>query len=48
MVKKVNEMTLDEQEAWLVKELQKQYAIQDKIKRLLATVRGGTKIKLDK
>lgn len=47
MEKKVNEMTLDEQEAWLVEKLQQYYAIQDDIKRLLATVRGGTKIKLD-
>jgi hypothetical protein len=43
---KINQMTLDEQERWLVEELQKQYVIQDKIKRLLATVRGGAKIKI--
>ena len=46
MEKKVNEMTLDEQEAWLVKQLQQYYAIHDDIKRLLATVRGGNKIKI--
>lgn len=47
MEKKVNEMTLDEQEAWLVKKLQQYYAIQDDIKRLLATVRGGQRIMIN-
>lgn len=44
MEKKINEMTLDEQERWLVDKLQEYYAIQDDIKRLLAKVRGGQKI----
>lgn len=46
MEKKVNDMTLGEQEAWLVDRLQQQYAVQDQIKKLLAIVRGGQKIKL--
>lgn len=40
-------MTLDEQERWLVDKLQQNYAIQDEIKRLLATVRGGQRIKIN-
>jgi hypothetical protein len=40
-------MTLDEQESWLVKKLQEYYAKQDDIKRLLATVRGGQRIKIN-
>lgn len=47
MEKKVNEMTADEQEAWLVGKLQEYYAILDDIKRLLATVRGGQRIKIN-
>jgi hypothetical protein len=47
MEKKVNEMTLDEQESWLVKKLQEYYAIEDDIKRMLATVRGGQRIKIN-
>lgn len=47
MEKQINDMTLDEQETWLVQKLQQYYAIQDDIKRLLATVRGGQKIKIN-
>lgn len=39
-------MTLNEQERWLVEKLQLNYAKQDDIKKLLATVRGGKRIKI--
>ncbi len=46
MGNKINEMTLNEQERWLVEKLQLNYAKQDDIKKLLATVRGGKRIKI--
>lgn len=42
--KQFNKMTLDEQEAWLAKQLVKAADHYEKIFRQLATVRGGMKV----
>jgi hypothetical protein len=44
--KKFNKMSLQEQEAYLVKELQDMYIAEDEIKRMLGKVRGGNKVNI--
>ena len=44
--KKFNKMSLQEQEAYLVKELQEMYIAEDEIKRMLGKVRGGNKVNI--
>jgi hypothetical protein len=44
--KKFNKMSLQEQEAYLVKELQEMYKAEDEIKKMLGRVRGGQKINI--
>jgi hypothetical protein len=44
--KKFNKMSLQEQEAYLVKELQEMYRTEDAIKKLLGKVRGGQKVNI--
>jgi hypothetical protein len=44
--KKFNKMSLQEQEAYLVKELQDMYIAEDEIKRMLGKVRSGNKVNI--
>jgi hypothetical protein len=44
--KKFNKMSLQEQEAYLVKELQDMYIAEDAIKKMLGKVRGGNKVNI--
>jgi hypothetical protein len=44
MPKGFNKMTIQEQESWLVKEFQKVCELQSDISRMLAKIRGGTKM----
>jgi hypothetical protein len=44
--KKFNKMSLQEQEAYLVKELQDMYIQEDAIKKMLGKVRGGQKVNI--
>jgi hypothetical protein len=44
--KKFNKMSLQEQEAYLVKELQEMYIAEDEIKRMLGKVRSGRKVNI--
>lgn len=44
--KKFNKMSLQEQEAYLVKELQEMYIAEDAIKKMLGKVRGGNKVNI--
>jgi hypothetical protein len=44
--KKFNKMSLQEQEAYLVKELQEMYIQEDAIKKMLGKVRGGQKVNI--
>jgi hypothetical protein len=44
--KKFNKMSLQEQEAYLVKELQEMYIAEDEIKRMLGKVRNGNKVNI--
>ena len=44
--KKFNKMSLQEQEAYLVKELQEMYRAEDSIKKMLGKVRGGQKVNI--
>ena len=44
--KKFNKMSLQEQEAYLVKELQDMYIAEDAIKKMLGKVRGGQKVNI--
>jgi hypothetical protein len=39
-----NKMTIQEQESWLVKEFEKVCDLQSEISRMLAKIRGGTKM----
>jgi len=39
-----NKMTIQEQESWLVNEFTKVCELQDEISRMLAKIRGGTKM----
>ena len=41
-----SKMTLQEQEAWLVKEFQKVSELQHNISRMLAKIRGGNKVEV--
>jgi hypothetical protein len=44
MPKNFNRMTIQEQESWLVKEYIKVCELQNDISRMLAKIRGGTKM----
>lgn len=44
--KKFNKMSLQEQEAYLVKELQDMYKQEDEIKKMLGRVRSGRKVNI--
>ena len=44
MPKNFNRMTIQEQESWLVKEYIKVCELQNEISRMLAKIRGGTKM----
>jgi len=44
--KKFNKMSLQEQEAYLVRELQEMYIAEDAIKKMLGKVRGGNKVNI--
>ena len=44
MPKGFNKMTISEQESWLVNEFQKVCSLQSEISRMLAKIRGGTKM----
>jgi len=44
--KKFNKMSLQEQEAYLVRELQETYRTEDAIKKLLGKVRSGNKVNI--
>jgi hypothetical protein len=44
--KKFNKMSLQEQEAYLVRELQEMYIAEDAIKKMLGKVRGGHKVNI--
>jgi len=44
--KKFNKMSLQEQEAYLVRELQEMYIAEDAIKKMLGKVRGGQKVNI--
>jgi hypothetical protein len=44
MPKGFNKMTIQEQESWLVNEFTKVCELQNEISRMLAKIRGGTKM----
>jgi hypothetical protein len=44
--KKFNKMSLQEQEVYLVKELQEMYRAEDAIKKMLGKVRSGNKVNI--
>lgn len=44
--KKFNKMSLQEQEAYLVRELQEMYRAEDAIKKMLGKVRSGNKVNI--
>jgi len=44
MPKNFNRMTIQEQESWLLKEYIKVCELQNEISRMLAKIRGGTKM----
>jgi hypothetical protein len=44
--KKFNKMSLQEQEAYLVKELQDMYMAEDAIKKMLGKVRNGSRVNI--
>jgi hypothetical protein len=44
--KTFNKMSASDQESWLVKKLMELQAEESKLRRLLATVRGGSKIQI--
>lgn len=39
-----NKMTAKDQESWLVKKLQDVYAVENELRKLLGTVRGGQRV----
>lgn len=44
--KKFNKMSKEEQESWLVERLMEMQKVERKLRRMLATVRGGQKIQV--
>ncbi len=44
--KKLNKMSKDEQESWLVEKLQEIRVVENRLRRMLASVRGGQKLQI--
>lgn len=44
--KKINKMSMDEQESWIVEKLMEMQKVERRLRRLLATIRGGQKVEI--